>query len=544
MITDKAPEGWDDAPVATNTPPPGWDSAPPATPSLRAHPRRGDEISQPDPSPSSPITKEVKPAFDPNGEVRRVQEEIRKGKPGEPLAAAEGRANETRLANDPIANDWIAQELISGAVAGPTVGLAAKGVKHVANTAIDRVASRELESLATGVGKKFRKPIGEVRDAAEQVIKDEPAIFKAKGEKRIEAMEEFLAKENAKNDALYSKYDAKSEVVGRKKLLPLKSNGRLLSEAEAERKFIDRQPTSRPGNFDAIGTDAGGRAEMPTVANKKIPPPPVSPPKPITKLPPPGGTERPTSEYLRARSSRFIEDAPARAEKEAAGLPFGNPVPLAKKAIQREIIPGRGPGVLVGDLVAAREAKIAELSKGTTVDLETAEALKGELEAFKKLYGDDPQRALTGREVRREATALQGKGYRTEATTPAKEAAREASKDLLTVLDKHITDPDDLAKIKASNERISAVTRMLEAEKERISIARTPGNPVKKGPGLIERAKGIPSAVGRGGDRILAQLALASKNGGNVADIVETALKAGITQEAIDATVQNTGRVK
>ena len=102
-----------------------------------------------DPSPPGVITtKPVKPMFDPTGNVASVQGEIRRGRPGEPLQAAEERAKATEEANNPIAKDWIAQELINGTVAGPVLG--AVGGK-VLGSAVARSAARPAGSVLSAV---------------------------------------------------------------------------------------------------------------------------------------------------------------------------------------------------------------------------------------------------------------------------------------------------------------------------------------------------------------------------------------------------------
>lgn len=135
--------------------------------------RARDERIARDETPSSVITApNPKPAVDVTGNVARVQQEIRAGKPGEPLAAAEGRAEAARRAGDPVANDPLAQGILANTVAagaggairlGGALGAGLKGMTaggvsagtQSPNSGLDfvrDVARGGVEGLGLGVG--------------------------------------------------------------------------------------------------------------------------------------------------------------------------------------------------------------------------------------------------------------------------------------------------------------------------------------------------------------------------------------------------------
>jgi len=160
-----------------------------SAPAAPARPRRGDELTQPDPSPAPAITAPTpKPLVDVTGNTARVQEQIRKGEPGEDLADAEARAKGVEDQSNPIKDDWIAKEILTGLPAGGAIGkvvgavapVVRRAVGAVADSAGGREAGRALTKIAEGAGKKIREALGEVRPEAEAMLKEKPWLAKGK----------------------------------------------------------------------------------------------------------------------------------------------------------------------------------------------------------------------------------------------------------------------------------------------------------------------------------------------------------------------------
>jgi hypothetical protein len=186
-VYDDVPEGYTVIPSRKPAEAPAGETA--ERMAVPERPRRGDELTAPDPSPSGPITAPTpKPLVDVTGSTARVQNEIRKGAPGEDLADAEARAKGVEDQTNPIKDDWIAKEIVTGlpvgGAVGKVVGAAAPVVRRamgaIADTAAGREAGRALTSIAEGAGKKLREALGEVRPEAEAMLKEKPWLAKGK----------------------------------------------------------------------------------------------------------------------------------------------------------------------------------------------------------------------------------------------------------------------------------------------------------------------------------------------------------------------------
>lgn len=537
-------EGFDDETIAAEI-----KSRRTAAPVTSDRPRRGDEPFQPDPSPSGPITvkspKSVGDAITGGNEMRNVQDEIKRGgkltqtsgMPAEPLREAEDRANKTRLANDPIANDWIAQEIVSGVPATKVVSGLGAGAKFLGNKVIDRVAGRELDTIARGAPSAARKAIGKTE--AKELVKSEPSIAKASGnEGKIGALDDFIEKETAKGDVIYSKHDAASAVVERPKLAPLDSKGQARGEAERfadAKKSMPKEPVSEFEKLDTV--NAGPSTEAATVGNAKV----------SGKIPDARGPAR--NRFQKATATKEPIGEPKNAfEPDGIGAvkePVGKLQAAGTFDPPPEMIPGRGAGVSVESFTDNARATIARLAGGTNSQKETAKAMEGELKTF--LQGKDPKGVISARELRRQASDFQA-AYDKTATNSANAAKKELSKDALRTLDAHIKDPADLEAIQKINSRVHSAKTMRDALAKKLETEKAPGAPIKEGPGVIKSVLSAPAkgakAVGRGAEQILAKLAHAHATGGDVATLTEQAVRLGVTQAVINQTMAEVDKHK
>ena len=240
-----------------------------------------------DKTPSDVITApSPKPMFDPTGKVAATQREIRAGKPGEPLSEAEARVNATAQRNNPVANDWIAQEIIKDTATAPLLALA--GAK-VLGGAVARSAARgtgAIKQALVNAGESIANHGG--HGLAEKVISKvvpgaSHAIAAARAAKGVGSAGAIAADEglgaigrglgvggqvarqeasNAVSGRLAAIKDAGEEAAIRRRLQPLKSTAP--APAPVEDLPVNKLHES-PSPFDTIGDDAPS-TELPTEA--------------------------------------------------------------------------------------------------------------------------------------------------------------------------------------------------------------------------------------------------------------------------------------
>lgn len=528
ILNDKPP-GWDDAPPKT-TAPPGWDEA--KSVSLSSGKGRGDELFQPDPSPSEPIKKDVRPLIDLEGNTKILQDEIRAGKPGEPVGKAQARAAMDRVDVDPIANDPIAQELILGQATG---GPIAKGLEYVGGKIISsapgRVAGRFIDDTARGASKKIREAIGQVKDKASDFVTKNPEVMRAKNPQELrEALKNIESSKSGERKEIFAKHDAKSEVVERPVLKPLKS------EPKGE-TAVSKSPIEDDGisEFDRINTNGASTEEATKVERQ----PNLTPREPArNRHQRASATKEPLGE---PRELAPHEGGPVTRE------PFGD-LQRAGSVEEREMIKGRPAGILVKDLDDGFRALESKFANGTNSEKDIAAAIKREREKF--MSGRKPDGAISAEEARKHASDFQ-KAFDKSGSgegNAANQARKEMSKVTLDSLYSHVG--EDADKVRALTSDLSVAKRLGNAAKEKIKIEDTPGKRIPNDSrSLYQRGKdaigGAVSSVVGPVDKALAKLANANlQDKVDVHPLVEQALASGATQAQIDSVLSDSKRIK
>jgi hypothetical protein len=239
-----------------------------------ARPRRGDELTAPDPSPSGAITAPTpKPLVDVTGSTARVQGEIRKGAPGEDLADAEARAHEKEDQGNPIKDDWIAREIVTGlpvgGAVGKVVGAAAPVVRRavgaIADSTAGREAGRALSSVAKGASERLRVALGKVGPEAKEMLTEKPWL--AKGKTSADVAKNFVEEGkalSAEREQLFELADQHAVSEGAAPGAPLstvaeKINARIekLSKGTTGQRDVAEQMVSRREKLLAAHQETG-----------------------------------------------------------------------------------------------------------------------------------------------------------------------------------------------------------------------------------------------------------------------------------------------
>ncbi len=487
---------------------------------------RGDELFQPDPSPSgmakgsgSGLAGEAVDMF---GGVKPTPTEQKTMN----AKAASIMPEQEKRANDPIANDPLAQEIITQtAMAGPA-RLIGSGVGKLLDTAPGRAAGRWIKTTARGASKKARDAIGEVSNKVKDFLVRNPEAMKNKTPAEVlTAFEKYKdANTAARSSGPFAKADAASEVVERKRLLPLelKPQG-------------DNVPSHIAGNgaddaiseFDKINTTHTGTEALTKVEGAKKP------------------TARDIASQLTSLPDKYPKNLgpdvnlPAYEGRPVVKEPFGE----TQRAVvepERELIKGRKPGVAIRSAVEKWDSQIAKLSKGTNEEKDIAASLKTERDKF--MEGRKIDDVISSDEARHHASVFQ-KAYEKTATTANTNARREMSKDMLDALREHIKDPELLRQVDRYTDDLSVGTRISKAAEEKAKTARRPGEPEKtRSGGLLSRGLKATKNVAKGSvtkvDDVLAKIAFAGVKGEDVAPLVQRAIQAGATQEQIDSVIE------
>jgi hypothetical protein len=397
-------------------------------------PRRGDELTSPDPTPAPPITApSPKPAFDPNGETARAQGEIRKGAPGEPIEAAEGRAKSTEQTNNPVAKDWLAQELISGTVAGPALGnvaevvgpFAKRAAGAIAESSAGRAAGRALSAIAEGASQKLGVALGKVAPEAKEILKAKPWL--ANGKTSAEVADNFAREGKSlaeQREKLFEHVDSRSAdtggvpepVDGAETKVLTKPNFQPGSKLEGETKYLPNPGPTATSENATVGLKAGeapiGQGEDPAVA---------------------GGASKP-----------------------------GAPMALITKAIDK---------------------RVAKLATGTQSEREIAKAMEAHKADLIASHGEGG--SIPTSDLRRQISDYQDAFDKT-ASNVANKSRKEMAGSLKDAMKEHVGDPKLQGEIDRLTDQMSVMTRAEKALRDKAGKEANPAGRAPSGHGMLE----------------------------------------------------------
>lgn len=456
--------------------------------------------------------------------------------------------------------------------AGGLGGMAAGNVLGKAlETAPGRVATRWLDETARGAGKAARDGLGVIRDKTLEFVKGNPDLMKAKNPKDL--LEQIKTMEAAAGTARDIPLDKADEIVtpkaARDPAAPVREVSpfdevskmeypqaeRAALESDLAKRGIElpRQPHETVGGETKTGKlfAEGGKGGVVQGANMVSDVIRRTPEQILADViagkrhaPRSFGAGPSARDFDKARQAGISEKNAATPfyEKPKTGRLFaegskGGAAPAANMISKG----GANPNAVIDRYTAT----IDRLNAGSTEEREIAKAAEGLRAKFAEAYGENP---IPSKALRKEATALQNKGYRKEATTPEQKAAAELSKDTLDSLREHVTDPKLMKEIDDLTADLHVLKNLETVAESKKLNADSFGKPIKEKPGVIKSTLALPGkaigATGRGADQILARLARAGATGEDVSEIVTGALRLGITQEQIDETLQSVEKVK